>query len=114
MMTIEEIRVKLGLKPWGEHILEIWGGVIQSQTLTTEQKIKTVLEMRRTGRTTKMICEGLALVSEGKPVCFTGWDLARSSALKIQARYMAVTLDLDVNLIVHNLETHVVDFTDRR
>jgi len=86
-MTSEQIRQALGLKPWNEHARWV------------RTALPGIDPRRRSGRTTRIICDGLARVSEGTPVRFVAATKAALDGMMTMAWAAAARMGLDPALI---------------
>lgn len=77
-MNMNEVRVKLGLKPWDEHKYNIMSN-LKNQRYLYNNKQDAINEMyRQIGRTTKIICEMLSDATLGLKVVFIADNLIQS------------------------------------
>ena len=96
---IEMIRKELALDPWDEVAIDVvterFGLMVRSVGLGNAFK-----EIRRqTGRTTKIICNGLVRVLRGYPVCFESPNSDEKENMFATAYKYAQQLGLDMSLI---------------
>lgn len=94
-MTVEEIRIAAGLLPWAEQ--EAVARRLREEFAARGEHFAFG---RRSGRTTRIICEGLAKASEGQRVRFLGYDKATAQGMTHRARWIAERAGIDPALVV--------------
>lgn len=73
-MTVEEVRVKLGLRPFDEFALERYRWLCSEERvkeLGVTAAVDALYDRRCTGKTTEIGCMAIAAASEGREVRFT-------------------------------------------
>lgn len=113
--TDEEIRKKLGFKPWHEHVAEVvkQNEAARRVTLGDREYYANDAWLVGTGRTTRMLIRGLAVLSQGRRVYFEGRYSEHTTMLYKMAVEYAKKLRLDSTRVVKNPLTSPV-FTSFR
>lgn len=114
MLTVEDIRKALDLVPFEGFARKQLASLERariSEMLTAEAT--TDQAVRNTGRSTRMICSALAVVSAGRPVAIYAKPMLTEHALKDRAQEWAEKLGLNSKLIHgHLASTAEVEFFD--
>lgn len=99
-MTPEEVRIKLGMKTWDEHRLDVYLHSLPERVKTLGYH-NTAKELdRQTGRTTKMICEALSAMSRGQSVYFIAFNQDMTKLIYQRATAYAEKLGIPTELLV--------------
>lgn len=100
-MTLEEIRIKLELKPFDEFECNMLATLYQREQKIYSSDYAIKERYRQTGRSTKIICRLLSDLSYGHQVAFISHNFHSTRRwLEMINKYAAI-LKLDLNLIVN-------------
>ena len=99
-MTPEEVREKLGLKPWPEFEAEAMERLERMRPDLGRGCVESYIAARRmTGKSTKAMVFALAALSEGHEIAMVGRTREQEHRLRERLRMYAVTLQLDMKRI---------------
>jgi len=98
-LSLEEIRIKLGLLPWDEFAVAAQKSVADSSNIPDDYKLEHIRDNRATGRTTKMLVEALHK-NQFCTVKIKAFDPRFEDELFSQAKSMCLRLNLDSSNIL--------------
>lgn len=101
-MTSEEIRIKLGLKPFDEFEYDALLQLGHRAWMFTNKRQAIFERFRQTGRTTKIFCELLEAVFDGYKVTFITNSLTRNKMAIEKIKEYALKLGLNTDLIMNS------------
>lgn len=97
-MTAEEIRIRLGLKPFDEFEYDVLCSLKDRKGLTRKEAINE--RFRQTGRTTKVFCQALSAISNGNKVVFLSDSGSTTKRAREKLKDYAKLLELNISLIL--------------